>query len=86
VERSIRRSPFSRSLEVATIVHLLTRAATVGSLPMRDRALADADLVLRPPVAGFAMLDFRRIESLAETAYAYARDELAKHRPGGSLW
>jgi predicted acylesterase/phospholipase RssA len=36
-----------------------------------------ADLLLRPPVAGFGLLDVRSFDRLVEVGYEHAREQLA---------
>ena len=71
-----RLNPFSRKRRFPGILDVLLRTVMVSSLPARARALADADLVLRPPVDRFGMLDFGHIEEIARCAYEYAMERL----------
>ncbi|WP_420474469.1 patatin-like phospholipase family protein [Noviherbaspirillum sp. ST9] len=70
---------FSRSApSVPGIGDILYRASHIGSLHQRDRTMALADHYLEPPVSGFALMDYRRAEEIADTGYRYAREQIEK--------
>ncbi len=66
-------NPWRVGMDVPTVLHILTRTATLASA---DRARAvedDADLYLRPPVQDFGLLDFGRIRDIVAASYHYTR-------------
>jgi predicted acylesterase/phospholipase RssA/CRP-like cAMP-binding protein len=73
-----RLNPFAAPQPVPGIAEILSRSTGLSQVRNR-RALDDgADLVLRPPVTGLGVLDFKGGIVLFETAYRYAVDALAK--------
>lgn len=59
-----------------SLVEVAMRATMLHSIHQAREAMAAADLPLRPPVDAFSMMDFARIDEIAEVGYAYARDVL----------
>ena len=73
-----RLNPFAAPQPVPGIADILSRSTGLSQVRHR-RALEDrVDLLLRPPVAGFGVLDFKGGTALFETGYQYAVEELAK--------
>jgi NTE family protein len=73
-----RLNPFVSSQPVPGIADVLSRSTGLSQVRNR-RALDDrVDLLLRPPVAGFGVLDFKGGIALFETGYRYAVEALAK--------
>jgi len=75
-----RLNPFIPSRPVPGIVPILTRSTGLSQVRGR-RAVRDgdhADLLLRPPVAGLGVLDFRGGIALAEIGYRHAAEALAE--------
>jgi predicted acylesterase/phospholipase RssA/CRP-like cAMP-binding protein len=75
-----RLNPFTPSRPVPGIVPILTRATGLSQVRHR-RALLDgdrADLLLRPPVAGLGVLDFKGGTALVEVGYRHAAAALAE--------
>jgi predicted acylesterase/phospholipase RssA/CRP-like cAMP-binding protein len=73
-----RLNPFASPQPVPGIADVLSRST--GLSQVRDRRALDdrVDLLLRPPVAGFGVLDFKGGIALFETGYRYAVEALAK--------
>jgi NTE family protein/lysophospholipid hydrolase len=72
-----RLNPFAASQLVPGIAEILSRSTGLSQVRNR-RALDDhVDLVLRPPVTGLGVLDFKGGIILFETAYRYAAHALA---------
>jgi NTE family protein/lysophospholipid hydrolase len=72
-----RLNPFAASQLVPGIAEILSRSTGLSQVRNR-RALDDhVDLVLRPPVTGLGVLDFKGGIILFETAYRYAAQALA---------
>jgi len=71
-----RLNPFGRAISFPNMTDVLLRTVTVSSLPARGRTLAEADLVLSPPVDRFGMLQFSATSEIAAEAYVYAMERL----------
>ncbi|MGH3190477.1 MAG: patatin-like phospholipase family protein [Streptosporangiaceae bacterium] len=73
-----RLNPFAAPQPVPGIADVLTRST--GLSQVRNRRTLDerVDLLLRPPVAGFGVLDFKAGITLFETGYRYAVEAVAK--------
>ena len=73
-----RLNPFVSAQPVPGIADVLSRSTGLSQVRSR-RALEDrVDLLLRPPVAGFGVLDFKGGIALFETGYRYTAEALAK--------
>ena len=73
-----RLNPFATPQPVPGIADVLSRSTGLSQVRNR-RALEDrVDLLLRPPVAGLGMLDFKGGIALFETGYRYAAEAIAK--------
>ena len=73
-----RLNPFSKKIRFPSISDVLLRTVTVSSLPARAQSLADADLVLRPPINQYGMMDFASTEEIAAKAYVYTLQRLGE--------
>lgn len=77
--------PWKRRTRVPTFIDVLTRTAIVSNTGQRD-ASKNVDLVLRPPVGSFGLLEFGAIDRIIELAQEYSREELqvwrARNGPG----
>ncbi len=74
-----RLNPFGTPRPVPDIADILTRSTGLSQVRHR-RATLDVDrvdLLLRPPVAGLGVLDFKGGIALIETGYRYAAEALA---------
>jgi predicted acylesterase/phospholipase RssA/CRP-like cAMP-binding protein len=69
-------NPFGKKIRFPLITHVLHRTVAVGSLAARAHAFADADLLLRPPVEQYGMMEFAAVEEIAENAYDYTIESL----------
>ncbi len=73
-----RLNPFAAPQPVPGIADVLTRSTGLSQVRSR-RTLEDrVDLLLRPPVAGLGVLDFKGGIALFETGYRYAAEALAE--------
>ncbi len=73
-----RLNPFATPQPVPGIADVLSRSTGLSQVRSR-RALEDrVDLLLRPPVAGLGVLDFKGGIALFETGYRYAAEAIAK--------
>ncbi len=50
------------------------RAGLLHSTSREREALQDADFAFRPPVDGFWLMEFSRLERIVEVGYAYGRE------------
>ncbi|MCC7177764.1 MAG: patatin-like phospholipase family protein [Acidobacteria bacterium] len=66
-----------------SLMEVVVRASTLHSSYRERMALEEADLRLAPPVDGFTLLDFGRIEQLADVGYRYAREAVQRWRESG---
>lgn len=78
-------NPFAPTLKVPTLPDMLMRTVTVSSLGKQQQARDAADLMLRPPVDDFGMLESTAMDALIECGYAYTKERLATW-PGRNLW
>jgi lysophospholipid hydrolase len=76
-----RASPFRRGgSRFPSIYRILERTMLVASLAHSERVRADVDLYLDPPVTGFPMFDWSRLEELAETGHRFALRRIEQWR------
>ncbi|HEX6014686.1 MAG TPA: patatin-like phospholipase family protein [Geminicoccaceae bacterium] len=68
---------------VPSIAAVLMRAGTVSSAAQGRRMHRAADLLLRPPLAGVGMLDWRAFDRAVALGYRHARQALAGRDLGG---
>jgi predicted acylesterase/phospholipase RssA/CRP-like cAMP-binding protein len=75
-----RLNPFAEPRPLPGIADILIRSTGLSEVPRRRAALGEdrVDLLLRPPVAGFGVLDFKGGTALIEAGYLYAAEALAK--------
>jgi NTE family protein len=74
-------NPFGAPIQVPSMMNLLGRAATLGSVAHQRPLISElADLVLRPPIREFAVTDHHLGDQIAELGYHYAREQLANWR------
>lgn len=63
-----------------SIYRILERTMLVASLAHSERVRAEVDLYLDPPVTGFPMFDWSRLEELAETGHRFALRRIEQWR------
>jgi predicted acylesterase/phospholipase RssA/CRP-like cAMP-binding protein len=66
-----------------SLMEVIVRASTLHSAYRERMAIDEADLSLTPPVDGFTLLDFGRIEQLAEVGYRHAQEAVQRWRQSG---
>jgi predicted acylesterase/phospholipase RssA len=64
-----------------SLVEVLVRSVMLGSIRRDAEALKSVDVVLRPPVERFGLLDVSRVEEIALLGYDYAK----RHIDGGAI-
>lgn len=72
-----RVNPFGRPVRVPGILEILVRTATVSNASQHGLVDEIADLVLRPPVQSYGLLDFAAIDSIIEDAVPYCEEQLS---------
>ena len=75
-----RLNPFASPQPLPGIADILSHSTGLSQVRYRRATLTDdyVDLLLRPPVARFRVLDFKGGMPLIETGYRYAMEVLAK--------
>jgi predicted acylesterase/phospholipase RssA/CRP-like cAMP-binding protein len=68
--------PFYRPIEFPSIVEVCMRSTMLSSVNRTHQVKLAADFYLRPPVAGFKILDFHLLEEIAEIGYKYAKEKI----------
>jgi len=71
---------FAPPQPIPNIVEILNRSTGLSQVRQRRAALGDdrVDLMLRPPVSGVGILDFKGADALIESGYRYTVEALAK--------
>lgn len=70
-----RLNPFGRKRRVPGIMRILTRTAALNGVAARPAQVAQADLLLKPPIEDFGLFDMKGYEAIYEIGY---RDTLDK--------
>jgi predicted acylesterase/phospholipase RssA len=74
----VARGRFRRQAPIRfpSLFEVAMRATMLHSIGQSRRAMEAADLALRPPVQHFSLMDFPRIDEIADEGYAYTREVL----------
>lgn len=80
-DRLLRR----RRIKFPSLMELALRASMLHSAHRERAALETADFALRPPIDGFALMDFSPMDRLVQVGYEYARAEIATWVGSGAL-
>jgi predicted acylesterase/phospholipase RssA len=64
-----RVSPFADRLSVPSLGEILSRVSSLPSVQAVETLKRQASLYLHPPVDGFSIIDFKRIDELVEIGY-----------------
>lgn len=78
-----RLNPFATPLRVPSLFEVMVRTATVSDAGQRAWVDEVADIVLRPPVGSFGLLEFSAVDAIVETSYAYSMEHLEGWVPFG---
>lgn len=70
------RLPFAKSIRVPGIVTLMMKATEVASLVHSKSVSEQADLVLKPPVGRFGILETRAFDAIVQAGYDHASERL----------
>ena len=71
-----RMNPFSNPPDIPSILNILYRTTTVGSIRFLEAAKLAADYCLDPPVRHFGVFDWRSIDTIIDIGYRYALGKL----------
>jgi predicted acylesterase/phospholipase RssA/CRP-like cAMP-binding protein len=80
------RLPFTKRIRVPGIVTLMMKATEVASLVHARSVSNHADLLLKPPVGRFGILDTGSFDAIVQVGYEHAKERLAEWRtsPGAA--
>ena len=73
--------PFGARKSAPNILSLMMKSSLAASAAHTRAMHRYADLVLRPPVEGFGLLDVRAFDRIVEVGYEHARERLAAWKP-----
>ena len=73
--------PFARPVLVPGLAAIVMRTLLLASAQRTALAERDADLVLKPPLDAYGLLEFKKIRAIAEVGYRYTL-EAAAHWSG----
>jgi NTE family protein len=76
----LRRAP-RRRFPVPSLLNILVAASSLGSDQKVSQMAVDVDVLFKPKVGHFGMLDWKAYDRLFEEGYRSAREVLAKHDP-----
>jgi len=65
-----------RGLKIPTIMEILFRGAMLGSIVSERNVKERVEFYLRPPMRGIALLDFKKLDLVEQSAYRYAQEAL----------
>jgi predicted acylesterase/phospholipase RssA len=72
-----RLNPFRRvRMRIPSLLEVMVRVATVSDKGQRAQLEQTVDLVLRPPVHSFGLLEFTECDRIIDVSYAYSRQRL----------
>jgi NTE family protein/lysophospholipid hydrolase len=71
-----RMNPFSNPPDIPSMLNILYRTTTVGSIRFLEAAKRAADYCLDPPVRDFGVFDWRSIDRIIDIGYRYALRKL----------
>jgi NTE family protein/lysophospholipid hydrolase len=83
-----RLNPFMKKVEVPPLASVLMRTTLLGSASKQNLMARQADLVIRPPLEQFGLLEFKSYEQIVEIGYKHALEELeawSASRPGPDI-
>lgn len=67
-----RLNPFANPPDIPSMLNILYRTTTVGSIGLLETARSEADYCLSPPVQEFGVFDWRSIDRIIDIGYRYA--------------
>lgn len=80
-----RMNPFEPTIRVPGIGATIMRTLTVASERKSREVERMADYYLRPPISGFRVDEYSRIDEIAEAGYQYTREEIRGWKESGRL-
>src|SRR5690606_3919179 len=70
-----RLNPFAKRRRVPGIVRILTRTAALNGVAARTAQVAQADLLLKPPIEDFGLFDMQGYEAIHDIGYRYTLEQ-----------
>jgi predicted acylesterase/phospholipase RssA len=71
-----RVNPFMKTMEVPPLASVLMRTTLLGSSSKQNLMARQADLVIRPPLEEFGLLEFKSFDRIVEIGYKHALEQL----------
>jgi len=71
-----RLNPFANPPDIPSMLNILYRTTTVGSIGLLEKARSEADYCLSPPVQEFGVFEWRSIDRIIDIGYRYALRKL----------
>ncbi len=71
-----RINPFARTMDVPPLAGILMRTTLLGSASKQNLMALQADLVIRPPLEQFGLLEFKSFDRIVEIGYKHALEQL----------
>ncbi len=68
--------PYTKAIEVPLIADVLIRTTDVASSQKTREVKRDADVCLRPPIDPYGVLEFEKLDEIADVGYRYATERL----------
>jgi len=67
-----------------SLMEMAMRASLLHSASRERHSLEEADLCLRPPIDQFGLMDFDRLDEIADAGYIYAREAVRAWQEKGA--
>jgi predicted acylesterase/phospholipase RssA len=77
--------PRTAPAKFPSMMEVMFRAVLLASIGREKVAIADADLVFRPPLHPFSLMEFERLDEIVQTGYAAAVQQLTALEADGRL-
>jgi NTE family protein/lysophospholipid hydrolase len=77
--------PSAAPARFPSMMEVMFRAVLLASIGREKAAIADADLVFRPPLHPFSLMEFERLDEIVQTGYAAAVQQLTALEADGRL-
>ena len=76
--------PFRKRLGVPNMIDILMRTTTLASANRAAQVQRSVDLYLRPPIDGYGMLEFDKLDEFVDVGYRYALDAASGWKPASA--
>ena len=74
--------PFCTPLKVPNVLDILMRTTALASASRTAQVRRSVDLYLQPPIDGYGMLEFDKLEEFVDVGYRYTLEAAAHWKPG----